>query len=71
MGKAEIEAFLTYLAVERHVAASIQNQALNAIVFLYRDVLDMPISDELAPVTHARIQVRLVFRGLFPMEVFI
>ncbi len=50
MGKTEIEAFLTYLAVERHVAASTQNQALNAIVFLYRDVLDMPISDELAPV---------------------
>jgi len=42
MGKAEIESFLTHLAVERNVAASTQNQALNAIIFLYRDVLDIP-----------------------------
>jgi integron integrase len=41
MGKPEIEAFLTYLAVDRRVAASTQNQALNAILFLYRDVLDV------------------------------
>jgi hypothetical protein len=34
MGGAELEAFLTHLAVEEHVAASTQNQALNAIVFL-------------------------------------
>ncbi len=39
IGKAEIEAFLTHLAVERHVAASTQNQALNALLFLYRHVL--------------------------------
>jgi integrase len=39
MGGAELEAFLTHLAVEEHVAASTQNQALNAIVFLYREVL--------------------------------
>lgn len=50
MGKSEIEAFLTFLAVERNVAASTQNQALNAIVFLYRDVLDMPVAEDLAPV---------------------
>ncbi len=50
MGKKEIEAFLTHLAVDRKVAASTQNQALNAIVFLYRDVLDMPVPDELEPV---------------------
>jgi len=37
MGKGEIESFLTYLVVERNVAASTQNQALNAMVFLYRD----------------------------------
>jgi integron integrase len=40
MGKAEIEAFLTHLAVQEHVAAATQNQALNAILFLYRDVLE-------------------------------
>jgi len=35
MGSAEIEAFLTHLAVERQVSASTQNQALNALMFLY------------------------------------
>jgi len=39
MGSAEIEAFLTYLAVDQHVAASTQNQALSALLFLYREVL--------------------------------
>jgi len=39
MGRAEIEAFLTHLAVERHVAASTQNQALSALLFLYKEVL--------------------------------
>jgi integron integrase len=39
MGSQEIEEFLTHLAVERNVAASTQNQALQAILFLYREVL--------------------------------
>jgi integron integrase len=39
MGRPEIEAFLTNLAVQGKVAASTQNQALNAIVFLYKEVL--------------------------------
>jgi integron integrase len=39
MGAAEIQAFITYLAVERNVAASTQNQALSAVLFLYRHVL--------------------------------
>lgn len=39
MGTAEIEAFLTYLAVDGRVAASTQNQALSALLFLYRHVL--------------------------------
>jgi len=47
MGRAEVEAFLTHLAVEENVAASTQNQAFSAILFLYRDVLhrepDFPI----------------------------
>jgi integron integrase len=42
MGKEEVEAFLTHLAVNRNVAAPTQNQALNALVFLYRDVLKKP-----------------------------
>jgi integron integrase len=47
MGSQEIEAFLTHLAVDQKVAASTQNQALNALLFLYRHVLrqdlDLPI----------------------------
>jgi integron integrase len=39
MGAPEIEAFLTHLAVQKRVAASTQNQALSALVFLYRHVL--------------------------------
>lgn len=43
MGKLEIERFLSHLAVNRDVAASTQNQAFNAIMFLYKKVLDMPM----------------------------
>ncbi len=39
MGAAEMELFLNHLAAERNVAAATQNQALNALVFLYREVL--------------------------------
>jgi integron integrase len=43
MGGAEVEAFLTHLAVERHVSASTQNQALSALLFLYHNVLDQEL----------------------------
>ena len=43
MGKPEVEAFLTHLAVERNVAASTQNQALSAILFLYNNVLNQEL----------------------------
>lgn len=43
LGEAGVEAFLTYLAVERKVAASTQNQALNALVFLYEKVLGVEL----------------------------
>ena len=39
MGPREVEAFLTMLATERKVSASTHNQALSAILFLYREVL--------------------------------
>ena len=39
LGEAEVTAFLNHLAVDRHVAAATQNQALSAILFLYREVL--------------------------------
>lgn len=43
MGRAEVEAFLTHLAVEATVGASTQNQALQALLFLYRRVLDIEL----------------------------
>lgn len=43
MGGAEVERFLTALAVEGRVAASTQNQALSALLFLYPHVLDMKL----------------------------
>lgn len=47
MGAVEVERFLTYLANDRHVSSATQNQALSAILFLYRDVLalDLPWLD--------------------------
>ena len=43
MGKFEIEQFLTHLAFERNAALSTQNQALSAILFFYREVLDQEL----------------------------
>lgn len=45
MGAAEVGEFLSHLAVAGNVAASTQNQALNALVFLYKAVLDQPLGD--------------------------
>jgi len=45
MGAAEVTAFLSHLAKDRDVAASTQNQALNALVFLYGVVLRQPLGD--------------------------
>ena len=45
MGAGEVRAFLSWLAVERNVAAATQNQALNAVVYLYRRVLEQPLGD--------------------------
>jgi len=58
MGGPEIGAFLTHLAVDRKVAQATQNQALNAIVFLYRAVLDKKIED-LGPLVRAKKSRRL------------
>lgn len=44
MGRAEIEAFLTHLAVQGQVAGSTQNQALSALLFLYREVLNRQVA---------------------------
>ena len=43
MAEAEITAFLSHLAVKKHVTASTQNQALSALLFLYKEVLKKPL----------------------------
>src|SRR5918993_3278022 len=43
LGPEQISAFVSHLAVKRNVAASTQNQALSALLFLYREVLDRPV----------------------------
>jgi site-specific recombinase XerD len=53
MGAAEVEAFLTHLAVDGLVSASTQNQALSALLFLYKEVLGVNLP-WLADVTRAK-----------------
>ncbi len=74
MGAAEVTRFLTSLAVAGNVAASTQNQALSALLFLYRDVLDqdLPWLDNVVrakgaqrlPVVLTRAEVRAVIQEL-------
>ncbi|THB72752.1 MAG: integron integrase [Gammaproteobacteria bacterium] len=60
MGTFEIQTYLTHLAVDRKVAASTQNQALSALLFLYRDVLDIKLPQlELEKITRAKKPSRL------------
>jgi integron integrase len=74
MGAAEVTAFLTFLAVHGKVAASTQNQALSALLFLYREVLgvELPWLDDVVrakrpqhlPVVLTRDEVRSVLQRL-------
>ncbi len=56
LGAKDIERFLSHLATVGMVSASTQKQALNALIFLYRDVLDKPLVEEIAPVRSKRLQ---------------
>ena len=70
LGPDAIRDYLTHLAVEEHVAASTQNVARNAILFLYREVLGIPLPPlvgvaparrpERLPVVFTRIEVRAI-----------
>ena len=74
MGAAEVTQYLSSLAIEGNVVASTQNQALSALLFLYRDVLqqDMPWLDDVVrarrparlPVVLTRREVQAVIRQL-------
>lgn len=76
MGSAHIVAFLNHLAVERTVAASTQNQALNALVFLYKQVLkreDLALDDikpakrpERLPTVFDRSEIEKLFANIDP-----
>ena len=46
MGESEIADFLTHLVVDRNVAPATQGQALNALIFLYRKVLNRPTGEK-------------------------
>jgi len=58
MGEEEVTRFLSYLATDGHVSASTQNQALNAILFLYREVLKRDL-DWLEGIVRAKRPQRL------------
>jgi len=58
MGVPEINAFLSHLAVSKHVSASTQTQALSALVFLYRNVLDREVG-QLEGLVRAKRSARL------------
>jgi integron integrase len=59
MGKVEIEAFLSHLATDRKVSASTQNQAFNALLFLYHRVLDISLEGEQINALRAKQRVRI------------
>ena len=74
MGASEVNTFLTYLAVEKRVAASTQNQALSGILFLYQEVLHQDIEylrnlvrakkPKNLPVVFTRQEVKAVLNSL-------
>jgi integron integrase len=74
MGADEVQSFLSYLAVERNVSASTQNQAKSALLFLYRDVLhiELPWLDEVIaakmgkrlPVVLTPTEMRALLNGM-------
>ncbi len=73
MGSGELQEYLTHLAVRDHVSASTQTQALNALVFLYKQVLEMELGrldavrarrSQRLPVVMSRAEVRQVLEAI-------
>ena len=58
MGESEIGVFLTHLVVDRNVASATQGQALNALIFLYRKVLNRPMG-EIPGIVRSRKKVKI------------
>lgn len=59
MGKIEIEAFSTDLAVNRNVSPSTQNQAFNALLFLYEQVLEISIKNQNISALRAKAKIHM------------
>jgi hypothetical protein len=60
-GEKKIELFLTHLAVQGNVSPSTQNQAMNALVFLYKKALNLPLDDEINAVrAHKKVNAPVV-----------
>ena len=59
MGRYEIEQYLTYLAVTREVSPTTQNQAFNAILFLYEQVLEISLKDSNIQALRAKTKKRV------------
>jgi integron integrase len=53
-GEAKVESFLTHLAVDKEVSPSTQNQAMNALIFLYKQVLKKPMDGQINAVRAAK-----------------
>lgn len=61
MGASEINQFITYLVTERKISASTQNQALSAVLFLYRHVLKIKLYE---------LSQTLIVRVLYSYRIF-
>lgn len=76
-----VESFLTFLAVQRHVAARTQAQALNALVFLYREIIKQPLSSKLnfgrsaqpqkLPTVLTQAEVKALFLAINPKHLLV
>lgn len=76
LGEFHVKQFLNHLAIDRNVSPSTQNQALNALNFLYREVLDRPLGKvtgiqhakkaQKLPVVLSHEEIRALFRELEP-----
>jgi integron integrase len=81
MGDSEVEAFLSYLSNERHVAVKTQATALNALCFLYRHIIVRPLSKDMQfnkarvaqklPVVLTRSEIQSLLLNMHPKHMLI
>ena len=81
LSEIDVERFLTYLTVNRHVAANTQAQALNALVFLYREIINQPLALNMRfkksnqqrklPTVLTQNEIRTLFNNIEPKYVLL